>query len=63
MSAEADPDTDRHKLEKKLLTFTNELQPKIRPVLIHVCKEFVEEAEGELLSHMQADQIGDELES
>lgn len=55
MSEEADPDTDRHKLEKKLLTFTNELQPKIRPILIHVCKEFVEEAEGELLSHMEAD--------
>ena len=46
-----------------MLTFTNEVYPKMRPVIQHVCKEFVEQSEKEFLAMIQADGIKDELES
>lgn len=38
-----------HTLHKKMLTFTSEIVPKVTPVMHHLCKDFVQRSEAELL--------------
>ena len=58
-----DPEFADHNLEKKAVTFSTEIDPKLTPVMHHSCQEFVSEAEDQFIKMMYTESIGDELES
>jgi len=45
------------------LSFSNDLQPRVTPIIRHICREFAQEAETELVSLMRDVALSEELES
>ena len=50
-------------MEKKAMNFSSVNEPKLEPILRFTCLEFIRQAEESFVKALQAEQIGEELES